>query len=86
MKKSETIDGEELSELLKFLNDSTSYQWGELGTPEIHYYLTYFDQGDNCIGLTTIDMEGMAYSYPMIARMKWGKLKEMDLIDKLIKR
>ena len=83
-KKPEIINGKELTELLEFLNDSTSYQWGELGTPEIHYYLTYFDQNDNCVGLTTIDLEGMAYSYPMIARMKWGLLKEMKLIDKLI--
>ncbi len=83
-KKSEIVKGKELTELLEFLNDSASYQWGELGTPEIHYYLTYFDQNDNCIGLTTIDSEGMAYSYPMIARMKWGMLKEMKLIDKLI--
>ncbi|MBL6446381.1 hypothetical protein JMN32_08685 [Fulvivirga sp. 29W222] len=83
-KKSEIIKGKGLAKLLKFLNDSTSYRWGELGTPEIHYYLTYFDQEDNCIGLTTIDLEGMAYSYPMIARMKWGMLKDMDLIDKLI--
>ncbi|MBK6348178.1 MAG: hypothetical protein IPF68_19995 [Bacteroidales bacterium] len=83
-KKSEILKGHELTELLEFLNDSSSYQWGELGTPEIHYYLTYFDQNDHCIGLTTIDLEGMAYSYPMTARMKWGMLKEMKLIDELI--
>ena len=83
-KKSKLVKGTKLTELLEFLNDSTSYRWGELGTPEIHYYLTYYDQNDNCIGLTTIDLEGMAYSYPSIARMKWGMLKEMQLIDKLI--
>jgi len=83
-KKSKIIRGEELTELLEFLNDSTNYAWGELGTPEIHYYLTYYNKNDNCVGLTTIDLEGMAYSYPSIARMKWGLLKEMKLIDKLI--
>jgi hypothetical protein len=84
LRKTEIIKVKELTDLLEFLNDSTSYRWGELGTPEIHYYLTYFDQDDNCVGLTTIDLEGMTYSYPMIARMKWGMLKEMKLIDKLI--
>ncbi|GAA4245885.1 hypothetical protein [Winogradskyella damuponensis] len=83
-KTSELIKGKELKELLEFLNDSTSYRWGELGTPETHYFLTYYDQSDLCIGMTTIDLEGMAYSYPSTARMKWGMLKEMKLIDKLI--
>lgn len=34
--------------------------------------------------ITTIDLEGMVYSYPQIARMKWGLLKKMEVIDKLI--
>lgn len=83
-KTSELIKGDELKELLEFLNDSSSYGWGEIGTSEIHYFLTYYDQNDLSIGLTTIDLKGMAYSYPSTARMKWGLLKEMKLIDKLI--
>ena len=83
-KRSSIIEKEKLKELLNILNDSSSYIWGELGTPEIHYYLTYFDKDDNCIGLTTLDLEGMAYSQPMTAKMKWGMIKNMSIILKLI--
>jgi len=83
-KETTKISGEKLEVLLTLLNDSSSYDWGELGTPEIHYYITFFDQKDKCIGLTTIDLEGMAYSYPCTAHMKWGMIKKMDLIDQII--
>ncbi|MEM6687622.1 MAG: hypothetical protein AAF617_17725, partial [Bacteroidota bacterium] len=65
-KTTERLKTDELKTLLTILNDSASYDWGELGTPEIHYYITFYDQNDNCIALTTIDLEGMAYSHPMI--------------------
>ncbi|RDK85506.1 hypothetical protein [Marinirhabdus gelatinilytica] len=65
-------------EVLKILNDSSSYRWGELGTPEVHYFITFYDKNDKCIGVTTIDVEGMAYSFPAIAKMKWGMLKKMS--------
>jgi hypothetical protein len=70
--------------LLKILNDSSNYRWGELGTPEIHYFFTFLNLKGQCIGITTIDLEGMAYSEPSIARMKWGGLKTMNEVEKLI--
>jgi hypothetical protein len=75
---------DEMAELLKIFNDSSSYRWGELGTPEIHYYFTFHDHNANIIGLTTIDLGGMAYSYPPLYKMKWGKLNNMNDVLKLI--
>jgi hypothetical protein len=39
-----------MEQLLTILNDSTNYRWGELGTPEVHYYFTFHDHNDNIIG------------------------------------
>jgi hypothetical protein len=78
------LSPKQMEQLLTILNDSTNYRWGELGTPEVHYYFTFHDHNDNIIGLTTIDVEGMAYSYPSLYRMKWGSLYKMDEVVKLI--
>ncbi len=83
--KSEYILTNEQSEkLLKILNDSNSYRWGELGTPEVHYYLKYYNDKNELIGFTKIDQEGMAYSEPYLTKMKWCGLKNIDEINKLI--
>lgn len=68
------------------LNDSASYDWGELGTPEVHYYFTFHDKADKCIGVTTIDLLGQAYSCPPTARMKWGYLNKMGRVKGIMKR
>lgn len=51
-KQSKTIKGKDLKELLQVLNDSASYEWGELGTPEIHYYISYYNEDNKCVGVT----------------------------------
>ena len=75
----------ESTKLLKILNDSTKYSWGELGTPEVHYYFKFFDENNNLIGITKIDQEGMAYSEPYLAKMKWCRIKNINEINNLIK-
>jgi len=82
---SHNLSANEMAKLLEILNDSANYRWGELGTPEVHYYFTFHDSEDNSIGLTTIDREGQSYSQPSLARMKWGSLKRMDEVLALIK-
>ncbi|KOS06178.1 hypothetical protein AM493_09145 [Flavobacterium akiainvivens] len=74
----------QMEELLTLLNDSASYDWGELGTPEVHYYFTFHDNADKCIGVTTIDLLGQTYSYPPTAHMKWGLLNKMDRVKQII--
>ena len=84
--KSEYILTDEQSrKLLKILNDSTSYRWGELGTPEVHYYFKYYNDKNELIGFTKIDQEGMAYSEPYLTKMKWCGLKNIDELNKLIR-
>lgn len=85
--KSEYILTSEQSKiLLKILNDSNSYRWGELGTPEVHYYFKYYNDENEMIGYTKIDQEGMAYSEPYLTKMKWCGLKNIDEINKLISK
>lgn len=74
----------DVQDLIKYLNDTASYRWGELGTPEVHYFFTFYDKSGHPIALTTIDIEGQAYSTPMPARMKWGGLKDMARLNTLI--
>lgn len=77
---------EQSKELLEILNDSSSYRWGELGTPEVHFYFKYFNDKNELIGFTKIDQEGMAYSEPYLTKMKWCGLKKFDEINKLISK
>jgi hypothetical protein len=70
--------------LLAILNDSANYQWGELGTPEVHYILLCYNPDGDCIGRTNIDLDGMAYSEPYLGRMKWGSLRNMQTVRELI--
>lgn len=85
LKNKYELNKEEGAKLLKILNDSTKYGWGELGTPEVHYYFKYFDENNNLIGITKIDQEGMAYSEPYLAKMKWCRIKNISEINNLIK-
>ncbi|MCD1118456.1 hypothetical protein [Chryseobacterium turcicum] len=85
LKNKYELNDDESSKLLKILNDSTKYRWGELGTPEVHYYFKYFDEKNNLIGITKIDQEGMAYSEPYLAKMKWCEIKNINEINNLIK-
>lgn len=81
---SHDLSQQQMEQLLTILNDSANYNWGEFGTPEVHYYFTFYDNNNNAIGLTTIDEMGMAYSYPSLSRMKWGHLNKMDAVLQLI--
>ncbi len=78
------LDNDKSKQLLKILNDSASYEWGELGTPEVHYYFKYFDGNNNLIGYTTIDQKGMTYSQPYLGKMKWCGLRKINELNSLI--
>ena len=61
-------------ELLILLNDSSSYIWGECGTPYYDEILVYYDDKDNEVGYTNIDFGGGVQNYPYRYLMKWGTL------------
>ncbi len=75
--------------IVKILNDSISYEWGELGTFEPNKHLIFYDNNENIIGITSIDWAmRQTYSAPMNRTMKWGLLtykgrdKLFEILDK----
>jgi hypothetical protein len=71
-----------LATLLKMLNDTSSYRWGEIGTPDFDNHIVFYNQADVCVGLAHVSYDGMVYTDPFIKKMKWGMVKEpvLDLI------
>lgn len=84
IKRKKKLNQKQTEELLTILNDSASYVWGEFGTPETHYYFIFLNVENEIIGVTKVDLIGMAYSEPYIAKMKWGQLGKKEKLHKLI--
>ena len=61
-------------ELLTILNDSSTYAWGEWGTPEYSKTIVFFNSNHASIGFTEWQSLGEADSYPYRSLMKWGGL------------
>ena len=72
-----TLNYDETQELLSIIYDSSSYQWGELGTPEYNRIIYFFgEEGNDTTGYTIIDNIGEIENYPYRSLMKWGALSE----------
>ena len=71
-----SLNRQQTATILQVLNDTSSYVWGELGTPYFDSYFTFHDKDGNCIGYTDFSFEGQTYSTPSLAKMKWGLLNE----------
>ncbi len=71
-----TLDIKQTETILKILNDTASYVWGEIGTPYFDRYFTFHDKHGNCIGYTDFSFDGQTYSTPSLAKMKWGMLTD----------
>ncbi|UKN00733.1 hypothetical protein K6119_13430 [Paracrocinitomix mangrovi] len=69
------INASETETLVEILNDSSSYVWGEFGTPEYKYCIVFYNDEDNEIGYTEVEPMGEVDSYPYISLMKWGRMK-----------
>ena len=76
----------EMNEILKILNDSTNYQWGEIGTPYFDKYLLFYNAKDECVGVTEVSYDGQTYSTPNLIRMKWGFNTKTSELQKLIEK
>jgi hypothetical protein len=72
-----TVKKEHVSQLIKLLNDTASYVWGEVGTFLPGKKLVFYDAANKPLGITNIDEDGtFTYSYPYLRRMKWGTLTQ----------
>ena len=72
---SKELNSNDSKEVVKILNDSSSYEWGESGTFEPNRHLIFYDSNENIIGITQIDWAmRQTYSAPMNRTMKWGFL------------
>lgn len=72
--KRRRIDSATTNKFLTILNDSSTYRWGELGTPYHQNILVFYDSKDKIVGYTNIDYGGELDSYPYRSIMKWGLL------------
>lgn len=72
---SKELNSIDSKEVVKILNDSSSYEFGEIGTFEPNKRLIFYDSNENIIGITEIDWAmRQTYSAPMNRTMKWGFL------------
>jgi hypothetical protein len=67
---------EELNFLIKIINDSASYGWGEVGTPYFDKYITFHNKAGRCIAIMDVSYDYQTESTPTIAKMKNGRLRD----------
>ncbi len=70
------LDLRTTNEILILLNDTSSYRWGEYGTPEYCWTIIYYGNTSEPIGYTQIDPLGEVESFPYRSLMKWGMLTD----------
>ena len=85
---SRRLDSKQTRLIIEVLNDTSSYRWGEFGTPTYYQTIFYFDSTDQIIGYTMTDMMGEIENYPYRSLMKWGMMtdKGFSRLIKLINR
>ncbi len=81
---SRRFDEKQTSLIIEVLNDTSSYRWGEFGTPTYDQTIFYYDSTDQVIGYTIIDMMGEIENYPFRSLMKWGMMTDKGF-SRLIK-
>ncbi len=70
------LDKAQTDLIVEVLNDSSSYRWGEFGTPTYDQTIFYYDSTDKIIGYTSIDEMGEIENYPYRSLMKWGMMTD----------
>jgi hypothetical protein len=73
---SRRLDSVQTNLIVEVLNDTSSYRWGEFGTPTYNQTIFYFDLTDKIIGYTIIDNMGEIQNYPYRSLMKWGMMTD----------
>jgi hypothetical protein len=68
------LDKDPTKRIIEILNDTSSYEWGEFGTPEYDKVIIYYGKTADPIGYTLVDPSGEVENYPYRSLMKWGML------------
>jgi hypothetical protein len=67
--------------ILKILNDSSTYMWGEIGTPYFDKTIIFYGEKTDVIGYTIVSFDGQTRSFPDVALTKWGALSPEGFKD-----
>jgi hypothetical protein len=71
-----SFDSLSTQRIIAVLNDTSSYEWGEIGTPHIDQTIVYYDRSGTVIGYSSVSYDSQVYSYPYRALTKWGYLSD----------
>lgn len=74
----------ETERILKILNDSKNYDWGEIGTAYYDKILVFYDENQNEIGYVNISLDGEIDIFPNLALTKWGLLSDKGFRELVI--
>lgn len=78
------FEPKETERIIRILNDSTNYKWGEIGTPYYDKIIVFFDGNKNEIGYVNISFDGEIEVFPNIALTKWGLLSDKGFKELLV--
>ncbi|MES2575394.1 MAG: hypothetical protein V4572_10665 [Bacteroidota bacterium] len=74
----------ETERILKIINDSTNFDWGEIGTPYYDKFIIFFDKNKNKIGYVNISLDGQIDVFPNLTHTKWGLLSDKGFRELVI--
>ena len=74
----------ETARILKILNDSKNYDWGEIGTPYYDKILVFYDENQNEVGYVNISLDREIEIFPNLALTKWGLLSDKGFRELVI--
>lgn len=78
------FDLNETERILKIINDSSSFDWGEIGTPYYDKIIVFFDKNENEIGYVDVSLDGQINVFPNLALTKWGLLSDKGFKELVI--
>jgi len=86
--KPKLLKPDELNNIIKAVNDTSSYEWGELTTPYFDKYITFHNKTGRCIAILNISYDYDIEARPSTAKMKYGHLtgKGMDAIKSILEQ
>jgi len=74
----------ETQRILKIINDSTNFDWGEFGTPYYDKIIVFFDKNKNEIGYVNVSLDGQIDVFPNLTHTKWGLLSDKGFKELVI--